>query len=104
MAACRASRRAHRQPGERDAGPCGGSLGSVVSNTGRGRVFLRNSGSCGISEERTVKDNVPRLLPTTGAADRKSTRLNSSHGYISYAVFCLKKKKTIVQSTFSVEL
>src|SRR5256884_6455892 len=28
------------------------------------------------------------------AVDRKSTRLNSSHGYISYAVFCLKKKKT----------
>src|SRR5205809_1254893 len=27
------------------------------------------------------------------SADRKSTRLNSSHGYISYAVFCLKKKK-----------
>src|SRR5687768_18266369 len=32
---------------------------------------------------------------TSGACalDRKSTRLNSSHGYISYAVFCLKKKK-----------
>src|SRR2546422_4269851 len=30
-------------------------------------------------------------------ADRKSTRLNSSHGYISYAVFCLKKKKKIQQ-------
>src|SRR3989449_7116343 len=29
-----------------------------------------------------------------GVVDRKSTRLNSSHGYISYAVFCLKKKKT----------
>src|SRR2546429_7159493 len=28
-----------------------------------------------------------------GARDRKSTRLNSSHGYISYAAFCLKKKK-----------
>src|SRR2546422_7630302 len=28
-----------------------------------------------------------------GLKDRKSTRLNSSHGYISYAVFCLKKKK-----------
>src|SRR2546422_8545523 len=28
-----------------------------------------------------------------GKPDRKSTRLNSSHGYISYAVFCLKKKK-----------
>src|SRR5256885_13233905 len=30
----------------------------------------------------------------TGLADRKSTRLNSSHLVISYAVFCLKKKKT----------
>src|SRR2546422_7956021 len=29
----------------------------------------------------------------SGSRDRKSTRLNSSHGYISYAVFCLKKKK-----------
>src|SRR2546422_8410169 len=34
----------------------------------------------------TAKGAVARL-------DRKSTRLNSSHGYISYAVFCLKKKK-----------
>src|SRR5687768_17894956 len=32
-------------------------------------------------------------------ADRKSTRLNSSHGYISYAVFCLKKKKKTDTST-----
>src|SRR2546429_3171554 len=31
------------------------------------------------------------------ARDRKSTRLNSSHGYISYAVFCLKKKKKTAQ-------
>src|SRR5205809_5691494 len=31
--------------------------------------------------------------------DRKSTRLNSSHGYISYAVFCLKKKNTHKHST-----
>src|SRR2546422_7718440 len=31
------------------------------------------------------------------AGDRKSTRLNSSHGYISYAVFCLKKKKKYKQ-------
>src|SRR2546429_6850676 len=31
--------------------------------------------------------------------DRKSTRLNSSHGYISYAVFCLKKKKKITSCT-----
>src|SRR2546429_5297201 len=32
------------------------------------------------------------LLRREGRKDRKSTRLNSSHGYISYAVFCLKKK------------
>src|SRR2546429_3696416 len=31
--------------------------------------------------------------------DRKSTRLNSSHGYISYAVFCLKKKKNNVDAS-----
>src|SRR5687768_18321109 len=33
-----------------------------------------------------------------GVLDRKSTRLNSSHGYISYAVFCLKKKKKMERS------
>src|SRR6478752_2876914 len=32
-------------------------------------------------------------IRTRSTSDRKSTRLNSSHGYISYAVFCLKKKK-----------
>src|SRR2546429_1768935 len=38
-------------------------------------------------------------------ADRKSTRLNSSHGYISYAVFCLKKKKrynTCITPAYSI--
>src|SRR2546429_6424524 len=34
--------------------------------------------------------------PEQPEKDRKSTRLNSSHGYISYAVFCLKKKKKSV--------
>src|SRR2546422_4529050 len=33
------------------------------------------------------------IVVVAGYGDRKSTRLNSSHGYISYAVFCLKKKK-----------
>src|SRR2546422_4808885 len=36
---------------------------------------------------------VQYILGADTATDRKSTRLNSSHGYISYAVFCLKKKK-----------
>src|SRR5215470_18305343 len=35
----------------------------------------------------------PGQPPSRKALDRKSTRLNSSHGSISYAVFCLKKKK-----------
>src|SRR2546429_1952892 len=35
--------------------------------------------------------------------DRKSTRLNSSHGYISYAVFCLKKKKKTQYDLYTVE-
>src|SRR2546429_4094428 len=40
--------------------------------------------------------NEQKLLPLSlDELDRKSTRLNSSHGYISYAVFCLKKKKKI---------
>src|SRR2546422_4682085 len=34
-----------------------------------------------------------RVSAPPNGGDRKSTRLNSSHGYISYAVFCLKKKK-----------
>src|SRR5207245_7444471 len=41
-----------------------------------------------------VRRRVGRRCDETGSrADRKSTRLNSSHGSISYAVFCLKKKK-----------
>src|SRR2546427_2927124 len=38
-------------------------------------------------------DSAPLLFPTLVRLDRKSTRLNSSHSQISYAVFCLKKKK-----------
>src|SRR2546430_3515627 len=36
----------------------------------------------------------PPVVDAMRSADRKSTRLNSSHSQISYAVFCLKKKKT----------
>src|SRR5688572_32669513 len=39
----------------------------------------------------SLRAHITRLLSTL---DRKSTRLNSSHSQISYAVFCLKKKKT----------
>src|SRR2546422_7564102 len=54
--------------------------------------------SCG-SEERQVSQfcrvcgtDMRAVRVSLEKPDRKSTRLNSSHGYISYAVFCLKKK------------
>src|SRR5687768_12291719 len=49
-----------------------------------------------ILQNPEVSDAEPRRTVTgqiKAGPDRKSTRLNSSHGYISYAVFCLKKKK-----------
>src|SRR3712207_8843236 len=46
-------------------------------------------GAEGLLEPGVAGGRLPRL-------DRKSTRLNSSHANISYAVFCLKKKKTII--------
>src|SRR2546422_1404279 len=45
------------------------------------------------SESSVMTAAATLASPFVQAADRKSTRLNSSHGYISYAVFCLKKKK-----------
>src|SRR3712207_9043595 len=44
-----------------------------------------------------------RAVPL-GTSDRKSTRLNSSHANISYAVFCLKKKKNSTSQTLTSEL
>src|SRR2546429_2467251 len=44
-------------------------------------------------EKRQVKKAKDAETTREFGLDRKSTRLNSSHGYISYAVFCLKKKK-----------
>src|SRR3712207_7146111 len=41
------------------------------------------------------------LLPAARDQDRKSARLNSSHANISYAVFCLKKKKTLLNRYLS---
>src|SRR5436305_10943439 len=44
-----------------------------------------------------------RADPAARRGDRKSTRLNSSHVRISYAVFCLKKKKIFLQQTFPLQ-
>src|SRR2546422_5419450 len=50
------------------------------------------------SEDHVHEDQREAEGHEEGGVDRKSTRLNSSHGYISYAVFCLKKKKKIINS------
>src|SRR2546427_3171077 len=69
-----------------------------------------------MKEGKTLPTNCPSMLPRTQPAhfsqscrsggyagtplDRKSTRLNSSHSQISYAVFCLKKKKKHMNDDF----
>src|SRR2546422_2449973 len=53
---------------------------------------VRDSGAC----RHVRKRSVTRRSLEQRQVDRKSTRLNSSHGYISYAVFCFKKKKTLI--------
>src|SRR3712207_7278330 len=57
----------------------------------RGIIDGRTGGSCKLVVSRASR----RILGAhiVGEQDRKSTRLNSSHANISYAVFCLKKKK-----------
>src|SRR2546429_2768964 len=52
---------------------------------------LRSSASCTIT-------SAPRPMKTWRRIDRKSTRLNSSHGYISYAVLCLEKNDGLRQA------
>src|SRR2546429_785108 len=88
------------------------------SPSGSGQIGPRRDGVGALSGFSSASGEMPALsstlratktgsafpsasaIPSEGRAsirevrDRKSTRLNSSHGYISYAVFCLKKKKT----------
>src|SRR5438874_10107073 len=77
--------RSHHAPDE-----CGHKRGYHVRN----QVQRANEGAatiCGVDGE---SGQDPYVIPTL---DRKSTRLNSSHVEISYAVFCLKKKKNKTQ-------
>src|SRR3989449_7753217 len=67
------------------------AVDTLVAPRGSGTFGSRGAvsmlGSAAVAAER-----VREKLQALAAQDRKSTRLNSSHGYISYAVFCLKKK------------
>src|SRR2546422_5581105 len=75
-----------------------GVVGAVVAVAPRG--FHEDHADLLGRHGEEVRERLPERVGTLGAGpdrcairDRKSTRLNSSHGYISYAVFCLKKKK-----------
>src|SRR3712207_8487400 len=65
--------------------------------TGSGGMLIGVVDEVGPRSPLPVKpgDRVATLVSLTLTPDRKSTRLNSSHANISYAVFCLKKKKIV---------
>src|SRR2546422_6022218 len=65
----------------------------MVTIEATGRKNVASASSLVIVDAFDVTSSGTRFQDTEARSDRKSTRLNSSHGYISYAVFCLKKKK-----------
>src|SRR3712207_7599806 len=68
----------------------GYNIGSLYATSWRDtHLALRGPEISELTQSFTSLWNLPR----TGNQDRKSTRLNSSHANISYAVFCLKKKR-----------
>src|SRR2546430_4310571 len=71
------------------------SSDSIGSPPGGGSLVLRLTTPHGDDGALTFELSGPSISTVSApdASDRKSTRLNSSHSQISYAVFCLKKKK-----------
>src|SRR3712207_8118419 len=61
-------------------------------------LVIGHRGASGYRPEHTLASY--ELAARMGAADRKSTRLHSSHANISYAVFCLKKKASAFSSRY----
>src|SRR3712207_8089843 len=77
-------------------GPAAAARGLPARGLPRGRGGLLLQGDRrdhGHADRHGDVEAAPRPAGTAEAADRKSTRLNFSHANISYAVFCLKKKK-----------
>src|SRR2546422_4917507 len=78
------------------SGPTGTTPGPALP--ARSPVMPRRPRSCLSVDLLELLDG----LRDDGLGDRKSTRLNSSHGYISYAVFCLKKKRKAAGTIASI--
>src|SRR5437762_6148461 len=71
-----------------------GDDGAVEEEPREGRSRERVAVVLGVPDGgNPLRGELKHLLPGVDSLDRKSTRLNSSHRCISYAVFCLKKKK-----------
>src|SRR2546429_5479096 len=87
----------HKREG--DAVKAGDTLAEVETDKAVMDLVARADGvlrQVAVAEGQTVPvGSVVAVIAVPGESDRKSTRLNSSHGYISYAVFCLKKKNTL---------
>src|SRR2546430_10292260 len=59
-------------------------------------TLFRSSYEMALDDMEAAK-SIPHVIQAAGTRDRKSTRLNSSHSQISYAVFCLKKKTKAIR-------
>src|SRR5687768_17893590 len=73
-----------------DALPICCGFGGVPQPRARAHAHHQRPAPACVGTDHRARRDQPAGEP---GEDRKSTRLNSSHGYISYAVFCLKKKK-----------
>src|SRR3712207_7355021 len=82
----------------RDAG---GVVPAVLQTTEPAEQHVHRLGVADVSHDSThaVESTWACFPPSRPRPDRKSTRLNSSHANISYAVFCLKKKKNYYYNT-----
>src|SRR5207247_10237748 len=71
------------------------SASGLVTAVGNGSAHaIATTGGLSAQVTVSVAQAAAQLIKAGGDGDRKSTRLNSSHEWISYAVFCLKKKTT----------
>src|SRR5207253_10162466 len=75
-----------------------GLVQEFVGFIGKSGISPHHLGKPGMKHSHVPNPKISSPKETTNHTDRKSTRLNSSHVAISYAVFCLKKKKNKTQN------